>query len=78
MSDHNLTDLETPWLANYDVGVPAGLDYKKEALYGPPRYAYNGCPVKGLMPPVDCGVTAVNTFAAFGAPPDNGSPSRSF
>ena len=33
MSDHNLNDLETPWLDNYDAGVPANLAYDKEALY---------------------------------------------
>ena len=33
MSDHNLNDLETPWLDNYDAGVHASLTYEKEALY---------------------------------------------
>ncbi len=33
MSDHNLNDLETPWLKHYDAGVPAHLEYTKKAIY---------------------------------------------
>ena len=31
--DHTLDDLETPWLKNYDAGVPHSLTYDKKALY---------------------------------------------